>query len=48
MDNLPDTKIESTIESSPKSEEDEALDPRVQVCFSPISIFLTFIKSGLD
>ncbi len=40
MDNLPDTQIESTIiESSPKSEEDEALDPRVQVRFSKISIF---------
>jgi hypothetical protein len=33
MDNLPDTPTELTVESSPKSEEDEALDPRVQVCF---------------
>jgi hypothetical protein len=32
MANLPDSQTESALESSLKSEDDDALDPRVQVC----------------
>ncbi len=40
MDNLPDTPNESTtIESSSKSEEDDELDPRVQVRFIEFEFF---------
>jgi len=40
MDNLPDTPNESTtIESSSKSEEDDELDPRVQVRFTKFYFF---------
>ena len=41
MDNLPDTPTELTVESSPNSEDNEAVDPRVQVCFLNFSLSKT-------
>ena len=41
MDNLPNNQIESDVESSSKSGEDDALDPRIQVCFSKF-LFIIF------
>ncbi len=45
MANLPDTQTESTLESSFNSEDDDPLDPRVQVCDSQSdrSSILSFI-----
>ncbi len=41
MDNLPNNQIESNVESSSKSAEDDELDPRIQVRCSE-SLFIKF------